>query len=175
MADETVTIETLQARVDALEELNAGLEKELAKTKAERDKAPKPPKVAQAPKSAEGRKLGALKPPKNDEEAAARKAAVAEAIASGPTQVVFSDGQREIRELAPLNVHGEAWRHAPGAHVLDHEPLLEPGDCQRETLELKGFALLDAEGRQVGYHPLPEPVTIRRNSRVQLARNTIRF
>jgi hypothetical protein len=57
--------------------------------------------------------------------------------------------QREIRELAPRVITGDAWRVTPSGRVLNHEPILEPGDCQREQMSLRGFALLNEAGDQV--------------------------
>jgi hypothetical protein len=88
---------------------------------------------------------------------------------------VFSDGRREIRELAPLIITGDAWRDTPNGRVLNAEIDLEPGDCQRETMELRGFALLNEAGEQVGYCALPDAITIGRNQHFRLPHNTIRF
>jgi hypothetical protein len=108
--------------------------------------------------------------------AAERKAALEAAFAMGPTEVVFSDGKREIRELAPLTVTGaDAWRDLPSGRTLNAEPMLEPGDCQRQQMELAGFGLLNEAGEQVGYCPLPDKILISRNQRVMLPLNTIRF
>jgi hypothetical protein len=125
--------------------------------------------------SPEPRKAGAMRPAKSEEETAARAAALEAAFAADTSEIVFSDGQREIRELAPLTVTGDAWRLTPHGRVLNHEPLLEPGDCQRQEVVLRGIALLNEAGDQVGYHHLNEPVTIGRNQRVQLPHNSIRF
>jgi hypothetical protein len=125
--------------------------------------------------SPETRAIGAMKPPRNDDEAAARTDALAAAFALDTTELVFSDGKREIRELAPLIISGEAWRDTPNGRVLNHEPLLEPGACQRQSLELRGFGLLNEAGEQVGYCALPDAVTIASGTRVQIPLNSIRF
>jgi hypothetical protein len=103
------------------------------------------------------------------------RGALEAAFAADTTELVFSDGKREIRELAPLTVTGDAWRETPNGRVLNHEPLLEPGDCQRQEMELRGFGLLNEAGEQVGYCALPDAITIGRNQRFQLPHNTIRF
>jgi hypothetical protein len=175
MADDNLTIEGLQARVAELEEINATLEGELAKELAKHATTKTKLRVARAPKSDKVRAIGVMKAPKNDDEAAERKAAVDAALADGETHVVFSDGKREIRELAPLVVGGAGWRVTPQGHVLDDEPLLEPGDMIRDSVELHGFGLVDADGRQIAYQQLPQPIMIGRNMRVQLPHNTIRF
>jgi hypothetical protein len=95
-----------------------------------------------------------MKPPRNDDEAADRAAELEAAFAQDTTELVFSDGKREIRELAPLTITGDAWRETPHGRVLNHEPLLEPGDCTREQMILRGFGLLNEAGDQVAYAPL---------------------
>jgi hypothetical protein len=131
--------------------------------------------------SPQARPIGAMKPAKSDEEAAARSATLAAAFAQDTLELVFSDGKREIRELAPLTISGDAWRIMPSqgpddlGRVLNHEPILEPGDCQREQFDLKGFALINEAGQQVAYRALPDAIRIRRNERFQLPHNTIRF
>jgi hypothetical protein len=124
---------------------------------------------------ARARPIGAMKPPKTEEQAADRAAALEAAFAAGPTELVFSDGKREIRELAPLTVTGDGWRETPNGRALNHEPLLEPGDCQRQQMDLRGFGLLNEAGDQVGYCALPDRSVIGRNQRFQLPLNTIRF
>lgn len=131
--------------------------------------------------SPEARPIGAMKPARSEQEDADRTAALEAAFAADTTELVYSDGRREIRELAPLAVTGSAWRQVPSrgqgdlGRVLDHEPLLEPGDCGRETLELRGFGLLNEAGEQVAYQALPEPIVIPRNRLFQLPKGTIRF
>lgn len=126
--------------------------------------------------SPQARPIGAMKPVKTEEAAAERAAALAAAFASDTTELVFSDGRREIRELAPLTVTGDAWRHtANGGRVLAYEPLLEPGDCQRQQMELHGFGLLNEAGEQVGYCELADAIVIGRNQRFQLPLNMVRF
>jgi hypothetical protein len=125
--------------------------------------------------SPEARPFGAPKPAKSDEQAAERAAALAAAFAADTTELVFSDGRREIRELAPLVITGDAWRDTPNGRVLNAELDLEPGDCQRETMELRGFGLLDEAGEQVGYCALPDAIVIGRNQHFRLPLNTVRF
>jgi hypothetical protein len=125
--------------------------------------------------SPETRKIGAMRPPRTEEEAAERAAALEAAFAGDTTELVYSDGKREIRELAPLTITGDAWRETPHGRVLNHEAVLEPGDCQRQEMTLAGFALLNEAGDQVGYCALPDPILIGRNQRFQLPHNTIRF
>lgn len=131
--------------------------------------------VLKREQSPEARPLGALKPAKSEEVVAERAAALEAAFAADTTELVFSDGRREIRELAPLVITGDAWKATPQGRVLNYEPLLEPGDCQRERLDLRGFALLNEAGEQVGFCALPDAIAIGRNQRFQLPLNTIRF
>jgi hypothetical protein len=125
--------------------------------------------------SPETRPIGAMKPPKSEEQAAERASALATAFANDTSELVFSDGRREIRELAPLIITGDAWRDTPSGRVLNAEIDLEPGDCQRETMDLRGFALLNEAGDQVGYCALPDTIAIGRNQHFRLPHNTIRF
>jgi hypothetical protein len=125
--------------------------------------------------SPQPRPIGAPRPARSEEEAAARASALELALAAGTAEIVFSDGRREIRELAPLIVTGDAWRDTPQGRVLNAEVDLEPGDCARETMELCGFGLLNEAGDQVGYCPLPDMIRISRNQHVRLSHNTIRF
>lgn len=131
--------------------------------------------VLRKEKSPEVRSIGAMKGAKNEDEAAASGAALEAAFALDTTELVFSDGRREIRELAPLTIGGDAWRQTPQGRVLNHEPLLEPGEFNRQEIVLRGFGLLNEAGEQVAYHALYEPVTIRPNERVQLPHNSVRF
>jgi hypothetical protein len=125
--------------------------------------------------SPESRPIGAMKPPRNDDQKAARAEALEAAFAADTTELVFSDGRREIRELAPLVITGDAWRQTPQGRVLASEIPLEPGDCQRDNFELAGFALLNEAGDQVGYCALPDPIVIGRNQTWSLPLNTVRF
>lgn len=125
--------------------------------------------------SPEARTIGAMKPAKSEEEEAARAEALEAAFAADTAELAFSDGRREIRELAPLVISGEAWRETPTGRVLNAEPLLEPGPCQRQQLDLRGFALLNEAGEQVAYCALPEAIAIASGTRVALPLNTIKF
>jgi TolA-binding protein len=181
MAD-TPTIEDLQLQVAAreseigsLQERVEELETELADEKAKHRETRHKLRVERADKPAEARRIGAMKPPKNDGEAAARGEALEAAFAAPIAQVVFSDGKRELRDLNPLIVPAHAWRETAQGHILDHEPMLEPGDCIFERIELRGFALLTQDGDQVAYQALPEPMILERNRLYQLPKGTIRF
>lgn len=131
--------------------------------------------IVRREQSPAARPIGAPKPAKSDDEAASRAEALAAAFAADTTELVFSDGRREIRELAPLTITGDAWRDTPQGKVLNAEIDLEPGDCQRERMELRGFALLNEAGEQVGYCQLPDAIEIERNRLYRLSLNTVRF
>lgn len=130
--------------------------------------------VLKRERSPEARPIGAMKPPRSEEEAAARAAALEAAFADGPVELVFSDGKREIRELAPLVVDALAWQQTPHGRVLNHEPVLEPVGPRAE-MKLAGFGLLDEAGTQVAYHALPEAITILSGQRMQIPKGCIRF
>jgi len=131
--------------------------------------------VLQGKKPPQARAVTELPASADDAERRAAGERFEKAIYGGPTTLVFSDGKREIRELAPLIVDGGAWRSSARGHLLDHEPLLEPGEMAKPLVEIAGFGLLDEAGRQVGWCPLPEPIVVPRNGRVQVPANTIRF
>jgi hypothetical protein len=125
--------------------------------------------------SPESRPIGAMKLGKAPGDEAARAEAIEAAFTSGPTEIVFSDGKREIRELAPLIVDASAWQETPRGRVLNHEPLLEPGFINKPELRLAGFGLLNEAGVQVAYHALPDVITILSGQRMQIPKGCIRF
>jgi hypothetical protein len=163
-------------QIDTLEREKRELAGQLRAYKGSATKARGEITILKAKLSPEHRPIGAMKPPKTEEDNADRAAALEAAFSMGPTQIVFSDGKREIRELAALVVTGEAsWRETPRGRVLNSEVSLEPGDCQRQQMDLAGFGLLNEAGDQVGYCALPEPIRILRNQRFLLPHNTICF
>lgn len=124
--------------------------------------------------SPEVRPIGAMKPARSDDEAAKRKADLEAAFAGGPTEIVFSDGRREIREIAALIVDANAWLQTPHHRELNDDPILEPAG-ERQQVELAGFALLNEAGEQVGWCPLPSPLAIGRGHKMRIPRGSIRF
>lgn len=168
---------TIAEQASEIETVNVELRTVTASLKAYKGSATKAQRAVTVLKkqlSPEARRIGAMKPVKSEEQAAEREALLEAAFASDTTELVYSDGQREIRELAPLTITGDAWRVTPQGRVLVYEPELEPGDCSRQEMVLRGFALLNEAGDQVGWCP-HDPVTIGRNQRVKLAANSIRF
>lgn len=103
------------------------------------------------------------------------RVAFEDALREGPVELVFSDGKREIREIAPLAVAGDAWREDARGFTLKHEPLLEPGEMAKPEVTIAGVAALNEAGEQVGWQRWVEPVKVPRNGRVQLTAGHIRF
>lgn len=151
------------------------LKSQLRAYKGSATKARKEVTVLKAELSPEARPIGAMKPPRGDDEALLRQNALDHAFANGPTTIVFSDGKRELRELAPLIVDAGAWLVTPHGRVLDHEPILEPGECPRRELPVAGFALLDEAGDQVAYSCLPERIIVASGTRMMIPKGSIRF
>lgn len=89
------------------------------------------------------------------------------AIDEGEVEIVFSDGKAEIVELAPIRVGGDAWRRGARGYGLIPSIELEPGEMDAPEVKVAGFGIL-AAGEQIGWQELPEPIVVRRNSRVLL-------
>lgn len=130
--------------------------------------------ILKAELSPESRKVGAMRPARDDDEAAARREALDAAFAMGPTQIVFSDGRREIREIAPLIVDGGAWLQTPHHRELNSDPTIEVVG-ERQQVELAGFGLLNEAGEQVGYCELPSKIAIGRGQHMRLPLGMVRF
>lgn len=157
-----------------LEETNRQLQSSLKAYKGSATKARNEATILKAELSPVSRPIGAMKPPRGDEEAEARRVALEAAFAQGPTEIVFSDGRREIRELAPLLCDGNAWEQTPHHRELNDNPILEPVG-ERQQVELAGFGLLNEAGEQVGYCPLPTPVIILRAQKMRIPKGSIHF
>lgn len=97
------------------------------------------------------------------------KRALLERIQSDLHDVVFSDGEREIRSLAPLSVAPDGW-HLIGRGVLLREPVTVKPD---RNISLVGFALFDSKGEQVAWCALAQPVTITAGQAVRLDRQIV--
>lgn len=162
-------------RIEALEAERDALAKSLRGYKSSATKARNEATLLKAQQSPEARKIGALPPPADDAARDAQRAAIDAAIAAGPVTLVFSDGRKEVRELAPLIVTGEAWRRRAHGLVLQVRPTLEPGDMARPKVDVAGVALLDEAGAQVGWRGFPESVEVPRHGRVELAIGSIFF
>lgn len=166
---------TAEARVTELEAETRKLAGSLKAYKGSATKLRAEAEVLKRDLSPEARSVGAPKPPKNDEEAADRAARLEAALRDGPVELVFSDGRREIRELAPLLVTGDAWRVTPRGRVLEAMPMLEPGTIAKPELRVAGIGLLNGDGEQVGWRKLPETILVASGTRVQLPKGTILF
>ena len=99
-----------------------------------------------------------------------------DALRDGPVTLVFSDGRREIRDLDPLIVNGDAWRPVPGGLLyVGPEPLLEPGPMTAAKVTVAGVGLLNEAGEQVGWAPFVERIDVPRNGRVKVPAKSILF
>lgn len=164
-----------EAKAADLDKANAGLSKSLRAYKGSATKARAEAEVLKAEKSPAMRKIGRMGMPADADGRKELDALIAAALDAGPVSIAFSDGKREIRELAPLIVSGGAWRKTPRGQVLDAEPLLDPGKTDKPELSIAGFGLLNEQGDQIAWHQLPEPIRIAGGTRMKLPRGTIRF
>ncbi|HEV2747624.1 MAG TPA: hypothetical protein VGW34_10040 [Allosphingosinicella sp.] len=166
MADEAQTIEALQVEVGRLTAENAELRRSLGAQKGWTTRKGAEAAVLKLEKSPKRRAIGPLK-------AEADRELISLALASGDVEIVFSDGRHELRDLVPIVVNGDAWRHTARGAMLLPDVTLEPGDIKAPELKVAGFGLL-SEGEQIAWCQLPEPITVRRNGRV-LLQQQIRF
>ncbi len=97
------------------------------------------------------------------------KQALLETLRSGLHDVVFSDGAREIPSLAPISVGPEAWQLI-GRGVLLREPVTILPD---RAIQLGGFGLFDAEGKQIAWCAMAQPVTIAAGQPMRLDRQIV--
>ncbi len=162
------------ARIEELETENRELANSLKAYKGSATRARQQVTVLKRELSPQSRPIGALKAARNDEEAAKRLEALEAAFALGPTEILFSDGKRESRELAPLATTLSAWRQTPHHRELDEDIILEPIG-EKQQVELVGFALLSEAGEQVGWCALPSPIVIGRSQRMRIPKGSIRF
>lgn len=101
------------------------------------------------------------------------RGAIETAVEAGEVEIVFSDGEREILELVPRRVLGDAWQRTGGRLMLRQGVELEPGDMDKPEVAVAGFGLF-AGGEQIAWRALPEAVKVSRNGRV-LLENAITF
>lgn len=167
-------VRELGGQVEALTAERDALAKSLRGYKAAGTKARNQIEVLKAEKSPVGRPIGPLR---HEATAAGMRQLLASAVAAGPVTLVFSDGKRELRELNPLIVTGDAWREDPRGMVLKPEahPLLEPGAMTRPQVSIAGVGLLDEAGDQIAWQQLVEPIVVASNGRVKVPAGTIRF
>jgi len=175
LGDEIARRKEAEGEAKRLAEENRGLSGSLRAYKGSATKARDQVLVLKANLSPEARPIGRLPKPKSDAEAANRRERLSVAMRAGPTQLVFSDGKREIRELAPLIIGMDAWWRTGRGETLNAEPILEPGPTTKAHFELAGFGLLDGAGEQIGWCELLEPIVVPSNSKVQIPRGSIVF
>lgn len=159
----------LDQRVAELEDALASSEASIRGYKSAATKA-KRGSIHPLDKRAKARAVGPL----GTKDAEASRELVDEAI-SGEVEIVASDGEKEIAELAPVMVVGaECWRAVGGGRrQLIPGFMLEPGDIAAPEVEVLGFGLF-AEGEQIGWCPLVEPIAVPRLTTVRVE-NAIAF
>lgn len=133
---------------------------ELTEVKAALAKAAKSAKskVTVAPKAPKLRGAGPIDKPVDSD-------GLLKAVQDRPHVLVFSDGETELAALDAVMVQGaSAWRRR-GRGVLLTEPVrIKPN----VTVELAGFALFDARGKQVAWGSLSQPIRIAAGQEVKL-------
>lgn len=173
MADEQATMESLQGRIAELEAENAGLRAQVSAHKGQATRARNEKRALQLELSPEMRRVGPLKPAKDEEEAADRRAAIEAALAGDHVEVVASDGKKEIPGLAPWRVNGDAWRRRPDGALLIEPILHDGGALDRPEVIVRGYGLLDAAGDQVAWCPLREPVRVGKGQRTRVENSIV--
>lgn len=166
--------EDAEKRATVLETANRDLANSLKAFKGSATKARNEATMLKREKSPVARPIGRMKPLRDDEPTGDPRAAL-DAAFSGPLEIVASDGKKEIRELEPIAVAGDAWRVTPRGRVLQLEPVLEPGAIQRPELRIAGFGLLNEAGEQVGWCELPEPIVVKGGQKMVVPKNSIAF
>jgi hypothetical protein len=162
-----------EQRAETLESENETLKASLRAHKGQTTRARSEIQRLKTPRDEPARAAG---PMKDDDDAEKRRARIWGALAEGDVKLVFSDGKRELRELGALSIGGDRFADRPGRGlVLDHEPVVEPGEMAKPSVAIAGFALFDAGDKQIAYSELPEPITVPRGGRVLIPANSIRF
>lgn len=151
-----------EKRAEEAETAGAELARRLSATKGVATKAKREAEVLRLEKSPVSRPVGAPTQPYDRD-------ALAAALDAGDVEIVFSNGHRELHELAPLQVGGDAFQRGSRGFALKQAVEVEPGPMDAERIEVRGFGLL-ADGVQVGWCGLPAPVSVPRNGRVQFDR-----
>lgn len=117
------------------------------------DRAAAAPTVARAAPSAKRRAVGAMKDDNPAADDLLTLIGAAEVV-----EVAFSDGKRELIEVAPLLVAGDVWAKVMGGLAL-RVPELTVQALQDDGLPLQGYALL-LDGKQVAWAPRPETLIL---------------
>ncbi len=151
-------LETVTAERDAAIERADKAEAGEKKAKAEIRKASTPARL---------RKIAVL-----DDGKALHGEDLQKAIADADEVVIaFSDGQREVAGVSPIEVTGDAWRpHHFGLLLNTPVELLGPNDGPSASID--GYALL-LDGKQVAYCQRPQPLQLAAGQRINLAGDII--
>lgn len=93
-------------------------------------------------------------------------AAIDDAVESGrKVEIAFSDGKKELTQIAPVVVEGAAWReHARGRMLSEPVTLSNSGDT---SVAVHGYALL-IEGKQVAYQTRSDALNVAPGQKVNL-------
>ncbi len=150
--------ETAEAERDAAIERADKAEAGEKKAKAEIRKASAPARL---------RKIAVL-----DDDKALHGEDLQKAIADADEVVIaFSDGQREVAGVSPIEVTGDAWRpHHFGLLLNTPVELVGPNDGPSASID--GYALL-LDGKQVAYCQRPQPLQLAAGQRINLAGDII--
>ena len=129
---------------------------------AENARLKKQPRVAPAPKPKARRKAGPV-------DGLVDSDRVFRLVKGGTFEIVFSDGTEEIDALPPVLARPDAWLRT-GAGTMLREPVTVTPNAQ---VELAGFGLFDAEGEQIAWCPMAQPVIIKPGMAVKLDRQIL--
>lgn len=147
------------------------LQQNLAESVAERDRLraelaekAKGPPVTRGAKPAKPRKLGPI-----DDKDRVSGDDLLTALREAPHSVAFSDGKAEIAVLEPLIVQGDAWTDSPAGILLDKRVDIAPD----RAITIAGFALIDPDGKQIGWSPLAQPIPVAPGTQLRLDRQII--
>lgn len=157
----TAQVMALEDKCDRLVEVNSEL-------RAKVQKASLQPRSSRAPKPPQPRRAGPLDGDKP------MPAELLEAIKAAETvELVFSDGERELPELLPVRIEGDAWRvTAAGLQMQPNDLSVEgPGPSGR-PYALAGYGLL-LDGELFAYAARPEVLMIGPGSRFDLSNDVV--
>ena len=145
------------ARCEELAGQLAAVTAERDALQAQVDKAAALPKAKTAAAPKKARKCGPIG--KSDDSDRLTPAELLELIqAASMVEVVFSDGQREIADLAALAISGDAWKLMSHGLKLNL-PELELIGPQGTSYHLAGYGLF-LDGQQAAWGPCVDPYTI---------------
>lgn len=171
ISDQLETFSAASREIGVLTSGKGELETELSTARKEVDrltaelakaeqKASVAPKAQKAPKA---RAAGPIKDPVIGVE-------LRELLRESAVEIVFSDGKKEIAGLPALQVAGPAWGELSGDRLVLREAQTIKAD---RTVDLAGFALFDADGVQIGWCELPNPIPLSAGMQVRLDRQIL--